>query len=145
MAVHVWYLNAFSSYDRMYGSLGAVIAFMTWVWLMSSLLIIGAEINAEIEHQTVRDTTIGPVRPLGQRGAVMADTLGRAHDAQDDESLAPGASAGNAHSALDQGLRASRREHDSSRVHPGSVVYIAIITIALIGASFGETHSRDGR
>ena len=56
-------------------SLGAVIGFMTWIWLSSTVVLVGAELNAEMEHQTARDTTTGPERPLGARGARMADQV----------------------------------------------------------------------
>ncbi len=49
---------------------------MTWTWLSSMVLLLGAELNAEIEHQTVEDTTVGAGKPIGARGAVMADTVG---------------------------------------------------------------------
>lgn len=70
------YAANFTDYNETYGSLGAVIAFMTWIWLTSTVVLLGAELNAEIEHQTVRDTTTGRPRRRGQRGAVMADTVG---------------------------------------------------------------------
>jgi membrane protein len=70
------YLLNFSSYDATYGALGALIGFMVWIWLSISILIVGAELNAELEHQTARDSTTGTARPMGERGAVMADTLG---------------------------------------------------------------------
>ena len=73
-----WYAANFVSYNKTYGSLGAVIGFMTWLYLSSVVLLIGAELDAEIEHQTVHDTTEGPPKPLGARGAVMADTIGAA-------------------------------------------------------------------
>ncbi|WP_262272447.1 YihY/virulence factor BrkB family protein [Microvirga yunnanensis] len=73
-----WYVANFGSYNETYGSLGAVIGFMTWIWISSIVVLLGAEINAEMEHQTARDTTVGPDRPLGQRGATMADTVGAA-------------------------------------------------------------------
>lgn len=76
-----WYVSQFGSYDRMYGSLGAIIAFMTWVWIISILLITGAELNAEVEHQTTIDSTVGPSRPIGERGAVMADSIGATRQA----------------------------------------------------------------
>ena len=79
-----WYLANFGAYDRTYGSLGAIIAFMTWIWLMATLLLMGAELNAEIEHQTTRDSTIGPGRPMGRRGAWMADTVGHPREAADE-------------------------------------------------------------
>ncbi|WP_298966259.1 YihY/virulence factor BrkB family protein [uncultured Methylobacterium sp.] len=71
-----WYVSNFGNYNETYGSLGAVIGFMTWIWISSTIVLIGGEINAEIEHQTVRDTTVGPETPLGTRKARMADTVG---------------------------------------------------------------------
>lgn len=72
------YLQNVANYDATYGTLGALIAFMVWIWLSIVILIVGAELNAELEHQTTRDSTTGPPRPLGERGAVMADTVGEA-------------------------------------------------------------------
>lgn len=73
-----WYAANFASYNETYGSLGAVIGFMVWIWLSSITILLGAELDAEMEHQTVQDTTTGPSKPLGARGATMADTVGRA-------------------------------------------------------------------
>src|SRR5471030_2926362 len=67
-----WYVNNFTHFGVTYGSLGAMIAFMLWVWVSVMVVLIGAELNAEIEHQTAHDTTDGPPLPIGQRGAVMA-------------------------------------------------------------------------
>jgi membrane protein len=72
-----WYLANFANYDATYGSLGAAIGFMMWMWLSSIVILLGAEINAEIEHQTAKDTTLAK-KPLGRRGAAMADTVGEA-------------------------------------------------------------------
>ena len=71
-----WYVSNFANYNETYGSLGAVIGFMTWMWLSTTIVLVGAEVNAEIEHQTKKDTTAGPAQPLGDRGAEMADTVG---------------------------------------------------------------------
>ena len=71
------YLSNFADYDATYGTLGAAIGFMTWMWLSAIVILVGGELNAEIEHQTAIDTTIGGDRPMGTRGAVMADTLGK--------------------------------------------------------------------
>jgi membrane protein len=71
-----WYVSNFGSYNETYGSLGAVIGFMTWIWASTIVVLLGAEINAEIEHQTADDTTEGPRTALGSRGAEMADTVG---------------------------------------------------------------------
>jgi membrane protein len=70
-----WYVENFGSYNETYGSLGAVIGFMTWIWLSAAVVLVGAELDAEMEHQTARDTTTGPERPMGGRGARMADTV----------------------------------------------------------------------
>lgn len=72
-----WYVTNFNDYGAAYGSLGALIALLTWVWISASIVILGAELNSEIEHQTARDSTTGPEQPLGKRGAHMADTIGR--------------------------------------------------------------------
>jgi len=71
-----WYLSNFGNYDATYGSLGAAIGLMMWMWMSAIIVLFGAELNSEIEHQTAPDTTIGRPKPLGARGAVMADTLG---------------------------------------------------------------------
>ena len=77
-----WYLSNFGNYDATYGSLGAAIGLMMWMWMSAVIVLCGAELNAEIEHQTARDSTDGQPRPLGARGAVMADTLGPAVPAE---------------------------------------------------------------
>jgi membrane protein len=71
-----WYLSNFGNYNATYGSLGAAIGLMTWMWMSAIIVLCGAELNSEIEHQTVYDTTTGRPKPLGTRGALMADTLG---------------------------------------------------------------------
>jgi membrane protein len=81
-----WYVANFASYDAMYGSLGAVIGFLTWIWLSTVVFLIGAELNAEMEHQTARDSTVGHEKPMGQRGATMADTLGETSPWRDEKS-----------------------------------------------------------
>ncbi|MFC3001386.1 YihY/virulence factor BrkB family protein [Falsiroseomonas tokyonensis] len=70
-----WYVANFGSYNETYGSLGAVVGFMTWIWISAIVILFGAELNAEMEHQTARDTTTVPDRPMGSRGAEMADTV----------------------------------------------------------------------
>jgi membrane protein len=73
-----WYAANYGNYNKTYGSLGAVIGFMTWIWISTIVILVGAEVNSEMEHQTARDTTTGPEEPLGARGATMADTVGAA-------------------------------------------------------------------
>ncbi len=73
-----FYLSNFGNYGATYGSLGAVVGLMMWIYLSTYVVILGAEVNAEIEHQTAVDTTIGEDRPLGARNAMVADTVGKA-------------------------------------------------------------------
>jgi membrane protein len=69
-----WY----GDYNATYGALGAVVGLMMWLWFSTIVVLVGAELNSEIEHQTARDSTVGLEKPLGTRGAVMADTVGPA-------------------------------------------------------------------
>ena len=72
-----FYLQNFADYQATYGSLGALVGFLLWIWLSMLILVVGAELNAEMEHQTRCDTTRPPARKMGERGAFVADTLGR--------------------------------------------------------------------
>ena len=69
------YVGNFANYNATYGSLGAVVVLMMWLWVSAYAILIGAEINAEAERQTGIDTTTGPPRPRGERGATVADAL----------------------------------------------------------------------
>lgn len=75
-----WYVANFGSYDKTYGTLGAAIGFMTWIWLSTTVILVGAELNAELERQTAKDTTEGTPQPMGTRQAQAADTLGKSSD-----------------------------------------------------------------
>ncbi len=69
------YVGEFASYDRTYGSLGAVVVLLMWFYLSAFAVLLGGELNAEMEHQTARDTTRPPRKPMGKRGAFVADTI----------------------------------------------------------------------
>jgi membrane protein len=69
------YASKFGDYNATYGSLGAVVVLLMWLFVSSYAILLGAELNAESERQTSRDSTTGPAKPLGRRGATMADTL----------------------------------------------------------------------
>ncbi len=71
------YVRNFGSYNESYGALGGIIILLTWLWLSAFIVLLGAELNSEMEHQTVEDTTTGAPRPKGDRGASKADTVGR--------------------------------------------------------------------
>lgn len=72
------YVGNFAHYDKTYGSLGAAVGFMMWNWLSNLVILAGAELNSEVEHQTAVDTTVGAPKPMGVRRAKMADTMGAA-------------------------------------------------------------------
>jgi membrane protein len=75
-----FYTANFARYGETYGSLGAVVVAMLWFLLTAAAVLLGAELNAEAERQTVEDTTVGPERPLGPRDAHAADTVGPTAD-----------------------------------------------------------------
>ena len=68
------YVTLFASYAKTYGALAGIVVLLMWLWLTSYAVLFGAEINAEAEQQTIKDSTVGPAKPLGQRGAVAADS-----------------------------------------------------------------------
>ena len=76
--VYTWGLDRFTHFGVTYGSLGAILGLMLWLWFSAMTMLLGAELNAEIEHQTAQDTTVGSYRPLGMRSAVVADSVGKA-------------------------------------------------------------------
>ena len=77
-ALFSWYAANFGKFNETYGSLGAIIGFMTWLWISAIVILLGAEIDAEMEHQTAHDTTEGAPKPMGKRGAHVADSVATA-------------------------------------------------------------------
>ena len=75
-AVFAFYLRHFGSFASSYGALGGFTAFVLWFYISSVIVVLGAEINAEMERQTCEDTTVRGSAPLGRRGAYAADTVG---------------------------------------------------------------------
>jgi membrane protein len=71
-----YYVDNFGNYNKTYGALAGVIVLNLWLFLTNFTVLLGAEINSEMEHQTRKDTTTGPSRPLGQRDATKADHVG---------------------------------------------------------------------
>jgi membrane protein len=69
------YTTTFGNYAKTYGTFAGIVILLFWLWLTSYAILLGAEINAETEQQTIVDTTKGPPEPLGERGAVKADSL----------------------------------------------------------------------
>lgn len=73
-----YYASKWGSYDATYGAFGGLFVLLLWLYLSAYIVLIGAEVNAEVEAQTAVDTTDGEPVPMGERGAVKADTLGPA-------------------------------------------------------------------
>lgn len=71
-----WWVNHLARFDATYGPLGTVMVFMMWIWVTIVVVLLGGELNAEMEHQTARDSTIGREKPIGSRGARVADGVG---------------------------------------------------------------------
>lgn len=76
--LYSWYVANFGDFNATYGALGAAIGFMIWIWLSTTIVLMGGELNAEMERQTAYDTTRGEPEPIGSRGAVAADQMGPA-------------------------------------------------------------------
>lgn len=68
-----WYLQAFGTYDKTYGSVGGIIVLLIWMYISAFIILLGAEINSAVELQTTEDSTVGEPRPMGKRGAFVAD------------------------------------------------------------------------
>jgi len=77
------YVSRFTNYHATYGSLGAVVALLTWMYLSAYAFIVGAELNSEIEHQTAIDSTTGSPKIMGERGAWAADNVATDDTVQD--------------------------------------------------------------
>lgn len=102
------YVANFGNYNATYGSLGAVVVLLTWLYLSSYILLFGAELNSEFEHQTSQDSTTGAALPPGQRGAWAADHVAGADgSASDIQSGDPGTPPADA-SAVDHAPSASK-------------------------------------
>ena len=78
-----FYVSHFTDYHASYGSLGAVVALLTWMYLSAYAFVFGAELNSEIEHQTAKDSTTGSPEPMGARGAWAADNVATDDTVQD--------------------------------------------------------------
>lgn len=71
------FVQQFGNYNETFGGLASVVILLVWLWLTATVVILGAQINSELERQTIADTTRGPARPLGKRGAAMADFVAK--------------------------------------------------------------------
>jgi membrane protein len=133
-----WYAANFSNYNATYGSLGALIGFLTWMWLSATIVITGAELNSELEHQTRRDSTTGQPLPLGLRGAYMADhvaVVGRGAPADGKDHPAPARSPARAPGNA-----------SASRVKGGDISFaLGLMAFVLLVSSVTRPRDRRGR
>ena len=113
------YVSRFGSYNKTYGSLGAVVGLLTWVYLSAYVFLFGAELNSEFEHQTARDTTTGHAKELGARGAWSADHVADGADDADDAGKEgeSGPTGGNRTTAKDKGVADTQH---GGEVDPGA-------------------------
>lgn len=127
-----FYVTNFGNYDKTYGSLGAIVVLLTWMYLSAYVLLFGAELNSELEHQTARDTTPGAERPLGQRGAWAADHVAgeSGRDVNDQERPAQQ----HATTATTLVMPAHAREPEPSSPHPYFASRVTARTASLAGS-----------
>lgn len=71
-----YYVANFGNYNQVYGSIGAVIAMLVWLWISSFIVLFGAALNAQIEMRNETDSSIGPAQPVEQRGDFVTETVG---------------------------------------------------------------------
>ena len=131
------YVSHFAGYNATYGALGAVVSFLMWLYVTAFVVLLGAELNAEIERQTAQDTTTGPDTPMGERGASMADTTAAGGDtppksAKPDAAPATDGKSGTGKPSLAApvlaGIAASRISHHVGDVPLGVVPMTLIAT-----------------
>jgi membrane protein len=87
--VLAWYVGGSRSVHDAYGSVGIVVLVLAWFLLSAFSVLVGAEVNAELERQTRKDTTVGSAQPAGERGAIVADTLGEPATGQHEPGTSP--------------------------------------------------------
>ncbi|HVF84104.1 MAG TPA: YihY/virulence factor BrkB family protein [Sphingomicrobium sp.] len=113
-----FYVRNFGSYGATYGSLSAVVVLLTWLYLSSYVLLFGAELNSEIEHQTAKDTTSGGEKPLGARQAWSADHVAAGEtETKDEPEQSAGLSQASATGA-DTGSAGRSVSHDAAATSP---------------------------
>lgn len=136
-----FYAANFGNYGKTYGSLATVVVLLTWMFLSAYVLLFGAELNSELEHQTAKDTTAGAPQPLGQRGAWSAD-----HVAGADEPEKPAASAapGPASTPAEHPYLASRVAAHAGKMMGGAKVGMMGSAAATLGLSMLRRKGRAG-
>jgi len=138
-----YYVSHFAGYNATYGALGAVVSFLMWLYVTAFVVLLGAELNAEVERQTAQDTTSGPEKALGDRGAAMADAVADGPSATAGKTVAPGGSGPSRAPG-----RSGRPLPPAARGAGGlSGVRVGVVPMALIaaGARLLGRHGRSGR
>jgi membrane protein len=116
------YVSLFASYAKTYGAVAGIVVLLMWLWLTSYAILFGAEINAEAEQQTAKDSTVGPEQPLGRRGAVAADSLppGDDRDAADATTRGSTMSTEHTHESSEHAAPGSGREVSTVAATPAT-------------------------
>jgi len=141
------YISRFANFNATYGSLGAVVALLTFVYLASYIFLFGAELNSEFEHQTAKDTTEGAEQPLGARGAWSADHVASGAEDEGKEGQNAEAPAQDEPSARTPTLAAheppeehsylvSRATNRAARIAGGAKIGMAASALSALGLSF---------
>ena len=119
------YVSNFGNYNAAYGSLAAIVILMTWLLLGAYSILLGAEINAELERQTTQDTTVEEPEPMGRRGAYVADHVAGDHEDSPE---------GKRRDSPEARKRPAGRQYETSRGL--SLAVLAILLGAAIVAAF---------
>ena len=140
-----FYVARFANYNATYGSIGGVVALLTWTYLSSFIFLFGAELNSEFEHQTAKDTTTGEAQPLGTRGAWSADHVA---DGADDDDKDSGATATAAPTVKEEPVGdvetppspghpylVSRATNRAARIAGGAKIGMAASALSTVGLS----------
>ena len=136
------YVSRFADYGATYGSIGGVVALLTWVYLSSYIFLFGAELNSEFEHQTARDTTSGAPEPLGQRAAWSADHVanGAGDEGREGEGAPPSAqppqpAIASPATPSAHGYLVSRATNRTTRIAGGAKIGMAASALSTLGLS----------
>lgn len=122
------YVSRFGNYNATYGSLATVVVLLTWLYLSSYVLLFGAELNSECEHQTMADSTTGPAQAIGERGAWSADHVvgeGEVEGEGDSEGGGVGAAPGQSDRAPVRATPATP-PHESSRAGQAVLALVGV-------------------
>ncbi len=149
-ALFAVYTANFASYNQTYGSLGAVVVLLLWLFITAFAVIVGAELNCELERQTVVDSTVGQPRPMGSRRALAADTVGPTADELHEQSAGIeehrfAARAADVRAGVAPTVGVGPTVDHRTKRWATIIGLIAVAAAAVTGRIGGETTSREGK